>query len=169
MLFFVFFVFVTGNSELYEWVPKKQLRYPLGEDELERYPRLATEECDATIEWRRICRAKTHRAESFPAGIYLAGEVIKGKCVYGWNEIEEEAEDFDVLRAKCTTGQLTWLKEDEELEFGAERIVRVQNNTAVNDFIGICEYEHQNGWSRGNTCQWKRPQPGAHRERCTIC
>ena len=43
-------------------------------------------------------------------------------------------------------------------------ILNMQNNSVVNDFIGICEYEKQNGWSRGNTCQWKRPEPGAHRE-----
>ena len=107
-----------------------------------------------------ICKLCT---ESFPNELYLAGEVVDGWCVFGWNEVEK-TEDFEVLRPKCDSGELTWLKEDEELEFGAEKIVRVQNNSVPNDFIGICEFEQQNGWSRGNACQWRRPTIGAHRK-----
>ena len=123
LLLFLTIVTVKGdefNSPYYEWIPRRDLRHPVDtEGIMEKYPKT----CD---EHNFICRAKTKKAHNFPDGLYLAGEVIKGKCIYGWNEIEEEAFDFDVLKPKCTNGQLTWLKEEEELEWGAERIVRVQ-------------------------------------------
>ena len=118
------------NSPYYEWIPRRDLRHPVDtEGIMEKYRKT----CD---EHNFICRAKTKKAHNFPDGLYLAGEVIKGKCIYGWNEIEEEAFDFDVLKPKCTNGQLTWLKEEEELEWGAERIVRVQ----ARGQLSFCQY-----------------------------
>ena len=169
------------DSPFYEWVHRRGLRHPVDTQEMAKYPSTCKEH-------NFICRAKTTKSgqclpptetkscmiffkatdckfciDSFPDGLYLAGEVIDGWCVFGWNEVEK-TEDFEVLRPKCDSGELTWLKEDEELEFGAEKIVRVQNNSVPNDFIGICEFEQQNGWSRGNACQWRRPTIGAHRK-----
>jgi len=130
------------KTDYYEWRTKgtseKTVKFPNGNE---------------------ICRAKITVQEGRKE-VFLAGEVLDGKCIVGWN-VRDELDDFDVLEEKCKSGHLAWHVERKDLESVLDDVLVHANS--LHFVIGICSYDGKNGWKNGNSCQWKHPTPGAQR------
>ena len=80
--------------------------------------------------------------------VFLAGEVLDGKCIVGWNE-REELDEFDLLEEKCESGHLEWHVERKDLESVLDDVLVHANS--LHFVIGICSYDGKNGWKNGNS------------------
>ena len=75
-----------------------------------------------------ICRAKTSAPQRNE--LYLVGEVVGEKCIFGWNEIEE-TEKFQILEHKCIGGsKLDWHRERYHLESVLDEVM-VQGKLSI--------------------------------------
>lgn len=97
-----------------------------------------------------ICKALVNiDINHSPRSVFLAGEMVDQKCVYGWNDLEK-TDKFKLLLPKCLPGtNLSWHIERQEMESVLDQVV-----VHVNDLsypIGICSYNGNYGWKKGRS------------------
>ena len=84
-----------------------------------------------------ICRAKTSAPQR--NDLYLVGEVVGEKCIFGWNEIEE-TEKFQILEHKCIGGsKLDWHRERYHLESVLDEVM-VQGRIFIPEKLELSKY-----------------------------